>query len=128
MQLNDLAAWASVCALMVAVVSIAFSARRYLDIRGSDLKKDRFATYHRLIRTVSAGSDEHGIMKLVSQLAYVYELRNFPGYGDLTRELLSHLREEWARGEDDLRKAKLLEAIDETLAFLQGRITGRLSG
>lgn len=122
MTLNDLAAWASVIALLVTVGSIAFSARRYLHIRETELKKDRFTTYHRLVRTISAGSDEHGVMKLVSQLAFVYELRNFPEYGDLTQKLLTHLREEWTPGETEHRRAKLHEAIDGTLANLQRRI------
>ena len=58
-------------------------------------------------------------MKLVSQLAYVYELRNFPEYGDSTEKLLKTLRKEWAEGEEGPKRVTLHEALDETLAHLQ---------
>lgn len=121
MALNDLAAWASVLALLAAVLPLSFSARRYLVIRNAELQKERFDSYHRILRVASAGSDERGVLKLVSQVAFVYELRNFPEYTDLTEKVLGMLREEWARGEDGERKTRLVEAIDETLAHLQWR-------
>ena len=121
MALNDLAAWASVLAVLAAVVPLAFSARRYLTIRNAELRKERFDAYHLILRTASSGSDDRGVLKLVSQVAFIYELRNFPEYGDLTEKVLGMLREEWGRIESGERKVKLLEMIDETLAHLQHR-------
>ncbi|MGE0331064.1 MAG: hypothetical protein AB7P37_10240 [Ramlibacter sp.] len=120
-MLNDLAAWASVLALLAAVIPLTFSARRYLTVRSEELRKDRFDAYHRILRIASAGSDERGVLKLVSQVAFIYELRNFPEYADLTETVLEMLREEWARGEDAERRRKLHAMIDDTLAHLQRR-------
>lgn len=61
-------------------------------------------------------------MKLVSQLAYVYELRNFPEYADLTEKLLTHLKADWAQSGDPQKNAKLSEAIDDTLKSLGRRV------
>ena len=58
-------------------------------------------------------------MKLTSQLAYEYELRNFPEYAALTETVLGLLRKEWGAREDGDKKLDLLKGIDDTLAFCQ---------
>lgn len=59
------------------------------------------------------------IMKLASQIAYIYELRNFPQYSEVTQTSLGLLRKEWGERETGSMKRELLDAIDGTLAHLQ---------
>lgn len=115
MTLNDLAVWATVGAFIFPLVSLAFSARRWLAIRDAELKAARFQTYHGLIHNISSGTSERGAMKLTSQIAYLYELRNFPEYAHLTRTILTLLRKEWAEREAGQMKVELVKAIDEAL-------------
>ena len=58
-------------------------------------------------------------MKLTSQIAYVYELRNFPEYAQLTQSVLALLRKEWTDKEEGQVRVELIRSIDETLADLQ---------
>lgn len=116
---ETLALWASWGAFILSLATIAFSAYRWVRIREKELKAERFQTYHRLLYNISAGESEHGPMKLTSQLAYIFELRNFPEYSSPTEKILSLLREQWGTREQGETKDELLKGIDETLAFLQ---------
>ncbi|WP_331775448.1 hypothetical protein [Sulfurospirillum sp. 1612] len=119
MTLSDYASIATIGAFLVTLISLAFSAKRYLDIRTREEEVFRFKTYHRLLKTISKGSDENGILKLVSQVAYIYELRNFPEYKDLTKKTLNQLRKEWSHDEASDIKPLLKEAIDDTISVIE---------
>jgi hypothetical protein len=119
MIFNEVVAWATIGAFVVSLVSLAFSARRWLAIRGDELKSKRFETYHRVLHSVSTGSSEFGHMKLANQLAFLYEMRNFPEYASLTRTVLGLLRREWAVGEHGDRKEELIKGVDDTLSALR---------
>lgn len=101
MNLTDLASYATIGAFLIALGSLAFSARRYLSITEKTQEAERFKTYHHLIKTISKGSDEDGALKLVSQIAYIYELRNYREYNDLTEKVLNRLRIQWSKGESE---------------------------
>ncbi|EGQ9833465.1 TPA: hypothetical protein ACN36G_004487 [Vibrio parahaemolyticus] len=119
MSLNDLASWATIGAFLISIISIAFSARRYLAIRDKELASERFVTYHDLIKAISKGQDRDGQLKMVSQLAYIYELRNFPEYASLTKATLLKLSEEWQTNNPERKKDSALnKAIDETILAL----------
>ncbi|KQO26307.1 hypothetical protein ASF11_00910 [Acidovorax sp. Leaf76] len=119
LTLNDLAVWATLGAFVIPLISLAFSARRWLTIRDTELKAARFQTYHVLVHSISSGTNERGIMKLTSQIAYVYELRNFPEYAHLTETVLTLLRKDWTDKEASQVKTELIKAIDQTLAHVQ---------
>ncbi|QFU06326.1 hypothetical protein FIU82_15160 [Pseudoalteromonas sp. THAF3] len=119
MLVSDLAAITTVIAFFVTLISILFSARRYISIRNQELASERFKTYHGIVKAVSKGSDEDGVLKLVSQVDYIYELRNFKEYSELSQNLLGQLRERWKHGEDPAVYKTLKEAIDDTLSALQ---------
>jgi len=121
MELQDLAAIATLIALVVSLVSLAFSAKRYLGIREREQEKERFDIYHGLLKSVSRGTDEAGPLKLVSQIAYINELGKYKEYSSTTQQALNLLRNEWAEKEQDKVKKPLLEAIDNVLADLQSR-------
>ncbi len=121
MTLTDISSIATIGAFLIAVGSLAFSARRYISITEKTQESERFEIYHELIKTISKGSDGDGLLKLASQIAYIYELRNFPEYQDLTENLLNQLRHQWSTGESDKTFTRLKDAIDDTLAELQRR-------
>ncbi len=119
MTLNDLAVWATLGAFIVPLIALAFSGYRWVVIRESELKAGRFQAYHRLIHNIIVGASEHGSMKLASQLAYIFELRNFPEYAALTLDVLRLLRKEWSAREEGEKRDELLKGVDETLAALE---------
>jgi hypothetical protein len=119
MDLNGLATWATIGAFILSIVSLAFSAHRWLAIRKLELKAQRFEIYHGLVHSASSGTIDHGPMKLTSQVAYVFELRNFPEYSSLTETVLRLLRVQWGDSEIGQMKRELIRAIDDTLAHLQ---------
>lgn len=110
---------ATIGAFLVTLISIAFSAKRYLNIKSREEEVSRFETYHKLLKTISKGSDEDGILKLVSQIAYIYELRNFPEYKELTKKTLNKLKEEWSKNGPPNTQPSLKEAIDDTISYIE---------
>lgn len=96
---------------------LAFSAFRYVSLRRDELKNQRYEKYHTLLLKISRGVDSQGLLKLVSQRAFIYELRHFPEYGDLTKRLLESLLSEWK--EDPDRNAKLTLEIQDTMKSLK---------
>jgi hypothetical protein len=117
--LTDLANWATLGAFFLPLITLAFSARRWLTIRETDLKASRFQTYHALVHSVSSGKSEYGEMKLTSQIAYIYELRNFPEYADLTETVLGLLNKNWEELEKGENKIEILKASEQTLVHMQ---------
>lgn len=122
MSLSDLASWATIGAFLMSLASIAFSAKRYLAIRDKELASERFTTYHDLIKAISKGADSSGPLKMVSQIAYIYELRNFPEYSELTKSTLIRLSEEWQVNSNNRVNNRVLnKAIDETILALESK-------
>lgn len=119
LNMNNLGTVATILAFVVSIVVLAFSAYRYVTIRRDELKDKRYGKYHQLIRDISTGSDGAGQLKLVSQRAYIYELRHFPEYRALTRRVLASLIEEWG-GENEGKNATLRYEVQETLNALRG--------
>ena len=120
-MLQNLAAIATILALLVSLGTLAFSARRYLVIREREQEKERFARFHEMLKTVSKVSDSDGPLKLVSQIAYINELARYPEYSSITEQSLNLLRSEWSEKEPEKIKRALVYAIDEVLATLQAR-------
>lgn len=115
--LNQAAAWATVGALIPAVVSlgvIAFQVRRYMAVRDADLRQREFENYHRLIRDLAQGGQE---IRIASQTAIIYELRNYPKYADVTLRILKSLKNEF----ESAGRTRLSEEMTLTLHFLENR-------
>lgn len=79
-DIQDYAAVASIAVLLISMISIAFSAWKYLNIRTREQEKERFESFHRILKLISLGRDDIGPLKLVSQIAYIYELEKYPEY------------------------------------------------
>ena len=112
-HLGDVAALVTVVAFLISFATLSFSAYRYVAGLRQAQEKTRFTTYHRLLRIVSTGHDEQGLLKLVSQIAYIHELTNFRKYDPVTYRVLRHLRQEWIQKEQD--KPALAKEIDRAL-------------
>lgn len=95
MELGDWASLAGIIGLVITLGTIAFSVYRYLSIQENQNKSERFATYHQLLDKISKGEDERGLLKSVSQIAYIHEMKNFPEYSETTEIVLNQLLKEW---------------------------------
>lgn len=124
---GDIAALVSVLAFLLSLGTLAVSAFRYVQGLREKQEKERFEAYHRLLRIVSTGHDEQGILKLVSQIAYIHELTNFRRYDPVTYRTLRYLRKDWA--ERDPAKRGLLGEVDRAIARIERRrFVARLLG
>jgi hypothetical protein len=106
-----------VLAFILSVAVLAGSALRYVTVRRDELRNIRYEKYHELLLKVSRGADEQGLLKLVSQRAFIYELRHFPEYGALTKRLLESLLIEWK--ENTEKSKKLTFEIQDTIKALK---------
>jgi hypothetical protein len=118
-HLGDVAAFVTVVAFVISFATLAFSAYRYVAGLRQAQEKTRFTTYHRLLRIVSTGHDEQGLLKLVSQIAYIHELTNFRKYDSVTYRVLRYLRREWIQKENN--KPALAGEIDRALKRIERR-------
>ncbi|WP_089086429.1 hypothetical protein [Aquitalea magnusonii] len=116
-NLNEISAVFTVLAFVLSVMVLAFSAFRYVTIRRDELNSQRYEKYHSLLQKISRGQDGDGILKLVSQRAFIYELRHFPEYSDLTKRLLESLLSEWK--DDSDKNTKLAFEIQDTIKSLK---------
>ncbi|MDI3431044.1 hypothetical protein QLG02_11965 [Aeromonas sp. V90_14] len=116
-HLNEIGSIATILAFIFSVAVLAFSAYRYVSLRKDELKNQRYERYHLLLRNISQGYDAGGPLKLVSQRAFIYELRHFPEYKYLTIRLLESLLSEWQ--EDTVKNTKLSYEIQETITAQQ---------
>lgn len=116
-HLNEIGAISTILAFIFSVAVLAFSAYRYVSLRQDELQNQRYERYHLLLRNISQGHDFGGPLKLVSQRAFIYELRHFPEYKSLTIRLLESLLSEWQ--EDAEKSKKLSYEIQETIKTLQ---------
>lgn len=116
-NLNEIGVSFTVLAFLLSLGVLAFSAYRYVTVRRDELRNQRYERYHTLLMKVSRGTDDQGLMKQVSQRAFIYELRHFPEYSALTRRLLESLLSEWKNDPD--KNAKLSFEIQDTIKSLK---------
>lgn len=116
-NLNEIGVWVTVLTFLLSVAVLAFSALRYVTVRRDELRNLRYKQYHALLLKISRGTDGQGLLKLVSQRAFIYELRHFPEYSVLTKRLLESLLSEWK--EDPEKSAKLTFEIQDTIKALK---------
>lgn len=115
---NDVASISMIIAffaLVVTLARLAFSAHRYLRIRSAEIKQQRFKNYHYLIdELVGAVKGEN--IKLDSQIAKAYELRNYPEYREVSIRILEGLEQTW---EKEPKNELLLKEISISLSKLK---------
>jgi hypothetical protein len=114
---NDIVVLLTVIGFVVSVAVLGFSAFRYVSVRRDELTNIRYQKYHQLIRVIGKGEDAEGSMKLVSQRAFIYELRHFPEYSELTIRLLEGLVGEWKERPEISNKLTI--EIQDTISALR---------
>ena len=82
-------------AAIPALIAVAVSAWRFASDHRQAHRQQRFENYHRLINELVQGREGQKHPKLDSQIAIIFELRNYKEYGDLTRRLIDGLRSTW---------------------------------
>lgn len=112
-NLNEIGVWVTVLTFLLSVAVLAFSALHYVTVQRDELRNLRYEQYHALLLKISRGTDGQGLYKLVSQRAFIYELRHFPEYSVLSKRLLESLLSEWK--EDPEKSAKLTFEIQDTI-------------
>lgn len=116
-NLNEIGVVVTVLTFLLSVAVLAFSALRYVTVQRDELRNLRYEQYHALLLKISRGTDGQGLYKLVSQRAFIYELRHFPEYSVLTKRLLESLLSEWK--EDPEKSAKLAFEIQDTIKAIK---------
>lgn len=116
-NLNEIGVAFTILAFLLSLAVLAFSAYRYVTVRRDELRNQRYEQYHTLLMKVSRGTDDQGLMKLVSQRAFIYELRHFPEYSALTKRLLESLLSDWKKDPD--KNAILSFEIQDTIKALK---------
>ena len=116
-NLNEIGVSVTVLTFLLSIAVLAFSALRYVTVRRDELRNLRYERYHALLLKVSRGTDDQGLLKLVSQRAFIYELRHFPEYSALTKRLLESLLNDWK--ENPEKSAKLTFEIQDTIKALK---------
>jgi len=114
---NDVASISMIIAffaLVVTLARLAFSAHRYLRIRSAEIKQQRFKNYHYLIDEL-VGAVKGEDIKLDSQIAKAYELRNYPEYRQLSIRILEGLKQICI----DPKHERLLKEISISLSKLK---------
>ena len=90
-------------AAIPAIVALGVPAWRYVSDHRQTHRQQRFENYHRLIAELVAGRPEQTMPKLDSQIAIVFELRNYAEYRDLSQRLLQGLQSDWPESKKNAR-------------------------
>jgi hypothetical protein len=98
----------AVMSIAIPLITLAFSAWKYIDIRDSELRQQRFENYHSLVSKLTTTESSFG------QLVTIYEFRNYPEYRDVTLRLLESLKE-------DLKKPATKKEIAFTIEALKNQ-------
>jgi hypothetical protein len=109
MILNFLEQHSVSMAVIISLIVGLFKFWQYIDIKRSESKQRRFENYHKLIERFTAPLEGHDHPFLDVQKAAVFELRNYPEYKKLTKDIL----ENWIK-----RDTKLTDWMKDTLKEL----------
>jgi len=99
-------------AFLVSLGSLAVSAYRFVELRRAEQEQRNFENYHKLIAETVEGARNGQVMKLYSQVAVIFELRNFKKYKSVTARILNGLMAEWLARKVD---QKLIDELRLTI-------------
>ena len=99
----------------IAVIAVIFSIFQYVGTKKAEERRFAFQTYHKLIADLVGADKKEGTPKLDSQIAVIYELRNYESYSDASLRILKGLKETWKETEH----RRIIEEIDLTITHLE---------
>jgi hypothetical protein len=105
-----------ICTFLISFASLAWSAWRFVAVRRDEQAQRKFENYHKLIGELVGGARENQQMKIDSQIAIVFELRNFPKYAPVSVRILIALRDEWHAKGTFSRLIKEMDLAIESLS------------
>ncbi|KUK79672.1 MAG: hypothetical protein XD95_0211 [Microgenomates bacterium 39_7] len=88
---------------------------QWISIKNSEDKKNKFNTYHQLIKDLVEPENENKDMRRDRQIAIIYELRNYRKYFPVTTRILEDLREVWLHP----KNKRLIDEIVLTLNYIR---------
>ena len=104
-----------------STIALVVNSFLYVKDRRNQVRQQRFENYHQLVSDLVKGRKDQKGPFIDSQLAVIYELRNYREYREVTIRILEGLRERWSKNTDidRLDIARLIKEIDYTLGDLQ---------
>lgn len=106
MLLNFLKEYATSVALVFSIIAGLVKFWQYVDSKRQEQKQKNFENYHKLVERLTAPLPEHKDAFIDVQKAAVFEMRNYPAYKKLTRDIFKG----WIE-----RKSVLSELMKDTL-------------
>ncbi len=96
-------------AFVVTFIGALWAAYKYFDLKNREERRHDYKAYHELITAFVDGP------ALERQMVILYELRNYPRYFNITKELLEHLL---ARMLTEKADAQLIKQTKSTLGYI----------
>ena len=96
--------------LAFTLVAGVFKFWQYVDVRRSEQRQRRFENYHKLVERLTAPLPNHDDPYLDVQKAAIFEMRNYPEYKAVTRNIFEGWKD---------RHTKLTELMEDTLNVLK---------
>jgi hypothetical protein len=100
------------------LIALIVSSLLYVLDRRSQLRQQRFENYHSLMSDLVEGRKGQQVPRLDSQIAVVYELRNYREYREVSIRILEGIKSVWS---DNPKMARLIVEINYTLEKLRKR-------
>lgn len=95
--------------LITILLGALWAAYKYFDLKGREERRHDYKAYHELVSGFVEAS------ALEKQMVILYELRNYPSYSDITKELLEHLLN---RMENEQADNQLIKQAKSTLEYI----------
>ncbi len=99
-------------AFVISFVGAGWAVYKYFDLKNREERRHDYKAYHELISAFTAGT------ALEKQMVILYELRNYPRYFEMTKQLIDHLLQ---RMENENADTQLIKQAKSTLAFINER-------
>lgn len=109
-------------AVITPLIGLIVSNCQYTKDRRNQVRQQRFVNYHNLVRDLVERREDQEVIRLDSQIAVVYELRNYREYREVSIRILEGLKSYWVDNSDNARLAKLdrlIKEVDYTLGDLR---------
>ena len=128
-MIETLVANKEIFALVVTFLGIVLPLAQYLHAKTKEQRQKNFDNFHnKVIKIIACKKDDNDDdIKMDQQVAAVFELRNFPSYFALSRNMLIYRREQVVKGlVSKPHLQPLIDEIDRTRNYMNKNILSRL--